>query len=244
MSDPAADQSEAAPEVVSEPENGDSAEASTLLLENDLLQRDLEAARRDLQRAVRESEQAKDLARRTRADLINIRRRAANERREHRSRALEEVCLSFLPVFDDLERAAASAGAAARTGEEGPGPEASLQALAAGVRLVLRRFRDTLATHGIEEIEAEGAAFDPRLHEALLRMPAAPGERDEQITRVFERGFRSGARVIRHAKVQVADGTAPPAEPEQGPAGKAGDEAPAPEADPSENDPGEPPPEA
>ena len=191
-------------------------EATTLLLENDLLQRELEQVRQNLAEATRESELAKDLARRTQADLTNVRRRADNERREYRARALEAVCLSFLPVLDDLERAAAEGERAAaaeeaaggRTPDSGADPAAGVKALSEGVALVLRRFRDTLTSHGIEEIEAEGTPFDPRLHEALLRSPAAPGERDEQVTRVFERGFRRGSRVIRHAKVQVADGSA------------------------------------
>jgi molecular chaperone GrpE len=72
-----------------------------------------------------------------------------------------------------------------------------------GVRLVHRALSDTLAKHGLEEIETEGA-FDPHVHEALL---AQPGEGAEpgSVLQVVQKGYRLGDRVLRPARVVVAE---------------------------------------
>lgn len=178
-----------------------------------------ERLREEIEVLRRESAAAKDLARRAQADLANVRRRADRERGEFRSRALEEVCGSLLPVLDDLELAVAGAdrlpGGAAEGAANDPAPNA-LEALREGVRLVQRRFADTLARQGLVEIDADGALFDPRLHEALHRAAAKPGQRDGEIIQVFRRGYLLDGRVIRPAAVVVAAAPPdePPAEPE------------------------------
>ncbi len=157
----------------------------------------------------REAAEAKDLARRAQADLLNVRRRADSERNTFRSRAVEDVCRSFLPVLDDLELAVAGAErTTSGAGGDGPAsPNPQLEALREGVRLVQRRFTDILARQGLVAIEAEGAPFDPRLHDAVHQAPARPGQHEGEIVEVFRRGYSLDGRVIRPATVVVA---APP----------------------------------
>ena len=158
---------------------------------------------------------AKDLARRAQADLANVRRRSRNERAEFRSRATEEVCSALLPVLDDLHRATLEV---AKTTERWDGDENNhpaenpaervVRGLHEGIRLVLRRFQDTLKRQGLLEIEAGGAPFDPRLHEAVQEVPAGPGQREGDVVEVLRRGYLLDGRVIRPATVVVA--SAPP----------------------------------
>lgn len=191
---------------------------------------DLEELRRQIYELNDANSQIKDLARRLRADLANMRRRVDTERQNLKSRLVEEVCGHFLPVLDDLQRAADEAarqeddGAAAGASGEADSAAAADEALRTGVRLVLRRFEETLARQGLVEIEALGRPFDPRQHEAVHQQPAAPGQQDEEVVEVFRRGYVLDGRVIRPASVVVAVG--PPAE-ETAPEETAEDAAPA-----------------
>ena len=186
---------------------------------------EIEGLRSEVATLRREASDAKDLARRAQADLANVRRRARNERAEFRSRALEEVSGALLPVLDDLHRAVAEAGRTTErwTGDDGDDPAAGVaRGLHEGVRLVLRRFQDTLNRQGLSEIEARGSAFDPRLHDAVQETPAAPGQRDGEVVEVLRRGYLLDGRVIRPATVIVAAGA--PAEPGEADASGASDD--------------------
>lgn len=176
---------------------------------------DLEELRRQIYELNDANSQIKDLARRLQADLANMRRRVETERQNLKSRLVEEVCGHFLPVLDDLKRAADEAArqaddsAPAEAAEE-PGAAARAdEALRTGVRLVLRRFEETLARQGLVEIEALGRPFDPRQHEAVHQLPAAPGQQADEVVEVFRRGYVLDGRVIRPASVVVAVGPPP-----------------------------------
>ncbi len=125
------------------------------------------------------------------ADFDNYRKRVAREYIEVTARANERLLNELLPVLDDLERALEAAAAH---------EEAKLED---GVRLVHQSFSSLLERHGLTEIEADGA-FDPHVHEALL---AQPGEGAEQgaVLQVLQKGYRLGDRVLRPARVIVAE---------------------------------------
>ena len=162
---------------------------------------------------------AKDLARRAQADLANVRRRARNERAEFRSRATEEICSALLPVLDDLHRAALEVEKTTERwdGNGGHDPAGNVvRGLSEGIRLVLRRFQDTLKRQGLLEIEADGAPFDPRVHEAVQEIPAGPGQREGDVIQVLRRGYLLDGRVIRPATVIVAGASPEPAEVSEG----------------------------
>ena len=96
-----------------------------------------------------------------------------------------------MPVLDDLERALVAA-------EEHE--EAKLED---GVRLVHRALADVLARAGLAEIETDGA-FDPHVHEALLAQPVE-GAEPGSVVEVLQKGYRLGDRVLRPARVVVAE---------------------------------------
>ena len=125
------------------------------------------------------------------ADFENYRKRVAREQVEWTSRANERLLNELLPVLDDLERALEAAA---------EHEEAKLEE---GVRLVHRSLLGLVERHGLSEIEAEGA-FDPHVHEALL---AQPGEGAEQgaVLQVLQKGYRLGDKVLRPARVIVAE---------------------------------------
>ena len=125
------------------------------------------------------------------ADFDNYRKRVAREQVEWTSRANERLLNELLPVLDDLERALEAAA---------EHEEAKLEE---GVRLVHRSLLGLVERHGLSEIETEGA-FDPHVHEALL---AQPGEGAEEgaVLQVLQKGYRLGDKVLRPARVIVAE---------------------------------------
>jgi molecular chaperone GrpE len=94
-------------------------------------------------------------------------------------------------VLDDLERALE----AAERHEEAK--------LIDGVRLVERSLRKALEKEGLREIETDGA-FDPHVHEALLTQERE-GAGSGSVIEVVQRGYRIGDKVVRPARVIVAE---------------------------------------
>ena len=125
------------------------------------------------------------------ADFDNYKKRVARENAELTRRATERLVKELLPVLDDLERALQ----AAEDHEEAK--------LEDGVRLVHRALAEVLRKEGVEEIAAEGA-FDPHVHEALLTQPG-DGVETGDVLQVLQKGYRLGDKVVRPARVIVAE---------------------------------------
>ena len=149
----------------------------------------------DLEARLGETERARDeylaLAQRVQADFENYRKRAVRDQERLVAHAHERLVHELLPVLDDLERTLE----AAERHEEA--------ALVDGVRLVERSLRKALEKEGLREIDTTGA-FDPHVHEALLTQPredAEPGS----VVEVVQRGYRLGDKVVRPARVIVAE---------------------------------------
>ncbi len=125
------------------------------------------------------------------AEYENYRKRAAREQERLVAHAHERLVRELLPVLDDLERTLE----AAERHEEA--------ALVDGVRLVEQSLRKALEKEGLAEIATDGP-FDPHIHEALLTKPedgAEPGS----VLEVVQRGYRLGDKVVRPARVIVAE---------------------------------------
>jgi molecular chaperone GrpE len=132
-----------------------------------------------------------DLAQRVQADFENFRKRAAREQERLVVHAHERLVRELLPILDDLERAVE----AAERHEEAQ--------LVEGVKLVEQSLRNALRKEGLVEIETDGA-FDPHVHEALLTQPSGDVE-PGSVLEVVQRGYRVGDKVVRPARVIVAE---------------------------------------
>ena len=73
-----------------------------------------------------------------------------------------------------------------------------------GIQMIFSSFHDILKKLGVEEIEADGAKFDPDLHHAIKQVEIE-GEGDGIVCEVYQRGYKLGDKVIRHAMVVVAN---------------------------------------
>ena len=131
------------------------------------------------------------LVQRVQADFENYRKRAVRDQERLVAHAHERLVRELLPILDDLERALG----AAEKHEEAK--------LIEGVKLVERSLRSALRKEGLVEIETDGA-FDPHVHEALLTQPSADAE-PGSVLEVVQRGYRLGDRIVRPARVIVAE---------------------------------------
>ena len=134
----------------------------------------------------------KDQALRAKADVENMRRRAARDVENAHKYALERMTGELLPVLDSLEKAVESAAAAKDAG-----------AIGEGVELSLKMFLTVLRKVGIEQLDPLGEPFDPQFHEALA-MVENPDSEPNSVMEVIQRGYSLNGRLVRAAKVVVA----------------------------------------
>jgi molecular chaperone GrpE len=139
----------------------------------------------------RERDEYLDSLQRLKAEFDNYRKRVTREQESFAARASEALLKELLPVLDDLERALD----AAEQHEEAK--------LEEGVRLVHRSLYEALRKQGLELIETDGP-FDPHVHEALLAQPAEDAQ-PGSVLQVLQKGYRLGDRVLRPARVVVAE---------------------------------------
>jgi molecular chaperone GrpE len=158
------------------------------------VEQDLDVLLTDTQR---ERDEYLELARRTKADFENFRKRMAAETQAAGLRGKAQMTLEVLPAVDDLERALQAAG----IDPEGDSPDG----LAHGVLLVFRGLRETLTRNGIEAVDPKGEKFDPNQHEALSTLPAAEGAEPGIVVEVLQKGYRFGEQLVRPARVVVSE---------------------------------------
>jgi molecular chaperone GrpE len=160
--------------------------------EADQLEQDLDALLADTQR---ERDEYLELAKRTKADFENFRKRVAADLQIASSRGKLELAPGLIDAVDNLERALEAAG----LDPEGD----SEDGLAHGVILVFRGLRETLTRHGIEAVDPKGEKFDPTLHEALSTQ-AVEGTEPGVVVEVMQKGYSMGEQLIRPARVVVS----------------------------------------
>lgn len=140
----------------------------------------------------RERDQYLELARRARADYVNLQRRMEAQSETVRDAAKQEFAKDILGVLDDLDKAIEHS----REGVDCAG-------IIDGLEMVRRNFLKALAKNEIEPMEAEGLPFDHNLHHAIAEHPtddAAPGT----VYAVAQKGYTAGGKMLRPAHVVVA----------------------------------------
>jgi molecular chaperone GrpE len=120
------------------------------------------------------------------ADFENYRKRVAREAETLTKFAYEDLLLRLLPVLDEFD--------AALTHLEGRAAE--------GIAMVRDDLLKSLRDVGLEEIHAEGQAFDPYLHDCVERVPD-PHLKDDVVKEVVLKGYRLRDRILRPAQVVV-----------------------------------------
>ncbi|MBQ9779054.1 MAG: nucleotide exchange factor GrpE [Clostridia bacterium] len=149
----------------------------------------LQSAELEKQKLQQQIAEGEDKYLRLAAEYDNFRKRSAKERDMIYGDAYADALAVFLPVLDNLERAAQFADG---------------ESVAKGVEMTLKGITDALERLGITEIEAQGLPFDPEVHNAVLHVEDETlGE--SVVAEVLQKGYRRGDRVLRYAMVKVAN---------------------------------------
>jgi molecular chaperone GrpE len=139
-----------------------------------------------------ELEAANDRYLRLAAEFENFRKRTRREQADLSVMAKVELSRRLLPTLDDLARVAST-----------PPETTTVEALDAGLDLILRNLRKELEEAGLVRIEAMGEKFNPELHQGLMTADTAEPDLDDVVSRVFVDGYVFRDRLVRPAQVEV-----------------------------------------
>jgi molecular chaperone GrpE len=175
--------------VVNEPEQANidaSAETPELNIE-------LDQIRGERDRLALQLTQSQDRLARLQAEFDNTRKREAKERQDLRDYAIQSAVEPFLGVLDNFSLALKSEGDVAQ--------------LRTGVQLIVKQMEEALRGLNVQPVEAIGAQFDPRIHEALGSIETLEHP-DHQVLEEIRRGYKLRDKLLRPALVRIATNSA------------------------------------
>lgn len=127
------------------------------------------------------------------AEFDNFRKRTLRERTELVKNASEKALQGLLPIVDDFER-----------GLDAIRDSSDAEAVKEGMNLIYNKLIKYLADNGVKAIESTGADFDTELHEAVAMVPADDETPKGKVKDTVSKGYTINDKVLRHAKVVVA----------------------------------------
>ena len=153
------------------------------------LSAEIEELKKKLSEAESKISEYKDSWLRSQADFQNYKKRLERDNELMYASMKGDIIKKVLPALDDLERALQNR----RPGDS----------WADGIELIARKLQNMLESEGIKKIDALGAEFDPKFHEAISHEPA-DSAKSGHVIGVVQNGYMLGERVIRPAMVRVA----------------------------------------
>ena len=129
------------------------------------------------------------------SEFDNYRKRTIKEKIDLGKTASTDIILSILPVLDDFERAINAFEISAE----------STDALKHGIILIFGKFINILSQQGLQQMKTIGEVFNTDFHEAITKIPATDPEQKGKVVDEVEKGYILNGKVIRYAKVVVAN---------------------------------------
>lgn len=126
------------------------------------------------------------------ADFDNYRKRQAQERESLLKYGAENALKKMIEVLDNFER-----------GEKALENVEDCEKCKESFNLVHKQVVETMAKLGLETIEAEGQAFDPNYHEAVMQTPTSEHP-EHTVINELQKGYKMGDKVLRPSLVNVA----------------------------------------
>lgn len=140
-----------------------------------------------------EAKEYKDKYLRLLAEMDNTRKRLQKEKLETAKYSIDSAMADLLQPIDNLENALKF------TDQLSP----EVKNWATGFQMILSQLKDVLHSHGIIAFASEGTDFDPHKHEAV-EMEETNDYPEGIVIKEFVRGYKSGDRTIRPARVKVS----------------------------------------
>ena len=179
-------ESAAAPE-----EDGDKADAKKKDGWFNKKAREMDAVKAKLDAAEKNAAQAKDQLLRMAAEYENYRKRSTREADQKFNDGVSFAVNQIIPILDTLEMAA-----------NAPTTDENYKK---GVTMTLDKAAKALETLHVEEIESLGKPFDPNFMNAVQQVPAQEGQESGTVVTVYQKGYKLGEKIVRHATVVVAE---------------------------------------
>lgn len=152
---------------------------------------ELEAIKAKLDTAEKNASQAKEQLLRMAAEYDNYRKRSTREADQKFNDGVSYAVNQIIPILDTLDMAA-----------NAPCTDENYKK---GVTMTLDKAAKALDTLHVEEIEALGKPFDPNLMNAVQQVPAQEGQESGTVVTVYQKGYKLGDKIVRHATVVVAE---------------------------------------
>ena len=153
--------------------------------------REMEAVKAKLDAAEKNAAQAKEQLLRMAAEYDNYRKRSTREADQKFNDGISFAVNQIIPILDTLDMAA-----------NAPTTDENYKK---GVVMTLDKAAKALEALHVEEIEALGKPFDPNFMNAVQQIPAPDGQESGTVITVYQKGYRLGDKIVRHATVVVAE---------------------------------------
>ena len=140
-----------------------------------------------------EAKETYDRLLRVSADFENYKKRATREMEEFRKYANQSLLKEMLSVVDNLELAISSSNDKKKADKH----------LIEGLNLTLNEILRVFEKFNVKPIEAQGKAFDPAFHEAVMREETDDFPENTVVSE-FQKGYLIHDRLLRPAMVVVA----------------------------------------
>jgi len=136
-------------------------------------------------------ENLKDRIQHLQADFENYKKRHKQQIEDAKFGAEGDLIVDIVSIYDNLDRAFKSF-------EKNDDTESFIE----GVEKIYAQFTEMLSKRNVSQIEAEGEKFDPKKHQALMKVESEDKKHNE-ITEEFERGYMYKGKVLKPSKVKV-----------------------------------------
>ena len=144
-----------------------------------------------LEAAEKKNDELKNQLLRTAAEYENYRKRSQREADQKFNDGVSHAVTQILSILDTLDMAANAA--------------CSDENYKKGVTMTLDKAAKAFEALNITEIDALNKPFDPNFMNAVQQVPAAEGQESGSVVQVFQKGYKIGDKIIRHAMVVVAE---------------------------------------
>ena len=152
-------------------------------------QSEIDALKAEIEALKIEAKEKDDKYLRLAAEYDNFRRRSREEKDALYSTAVGDTVAELLPIIDNLERAAGF--------DDG-------EKVREGLKMIASTVTASLSKLSVEAFGEAGDKFDPNLHNAVLH-DEDDSDRENEITDVFQKGYKKGDNVLRYAVVKVSN---------------------------------------
>ena len=152
-------------------------------------QAEIDALKTEIEALKAEIKEKDDKYLRLAAEYDNFRRRSREEKDATYSSAMADTVAELLPIIDNLERATAF--------DDG-------EKVREGLKMIASTVGSSLSKLGVESFGEIGDKFDPNLHNAVMH-DEDDSERENEITDVFQKGYKKSNKIIRFAMVKTVN---------------------------------------